>query len=86
MEAEIAYSIRCEMAMSIEDVLARRLGLQFFSWSLAAQAAPKVAQHFVREHGWSEPVREAAVNQYAERIRQMRRVLGLLKEPTADVD
>ena len=76
IEAEIAYSIRCEMAMSIEDVLARRLGFQFFSWSLAVQAAPKVAQHFVREHGWSEAERAAAVNDYTNNIRRMQRALG----------
>jgi glycerol-3-phosphate dehydrogenase len=80
IEAEITYSIRGEMATAIEDVLARRLGLQFFSWSQALQAAPKVAQHFVREHGWSESERAAAVNEYAEKIRGMQSALGLVAE------
>jgi len=81
IEAEIAYSIRGEMAITVEDVLARRLGLQFFSWPHAAQAAPKVAQHFVREHGWSEAERAAAVEEYLGKIRRMQIALGLSSEP-----
>jgi glycerol-3-phosphate dehydrogenase len=85
IEAEIAYSIRCEMAATIEDVLARRLGLQFFSWSRAAQAAPKVAQHFVREHGWSDQERAAAVDEYLEKIRRMQDALGLSTQPVREI-
>jgi glycerol-3-phosphate dehydrogenase len=84
IEAEIAYSIRCEMATTIEDVLARRLGLQFYSWRLAAGAAPKVADHFVREHGWSEQRRTASVEEYREKTRRMQSALGLLTEGDTD--
>jgi glycerol-3-phosphate dehydrogenase len=33
IRAEVVYGVRYEMAATIEDVLARRLGMQFYSWS-----------------------------------------------------
>jgi glycerol-3-phosphate dehydrogenase len=81
IEAEIAYSIRSEMAETIEDVLARRIGLQYFSWDLAAKAAPKVAAHFVRERVWSEQERVSAVDEYVEKIRSKQTALGLSARP-----
>ena len=46
--------IREEMAQTIEDILLRRIGVQFHSWKEAAQAAPVVGQLLAREFGWSE--------------------------------
>ena len=80
IEAEIAYSIRCEMAVTIQDVLARRLGMQYFSWELSLMASHKVAQHFAREYGWSPGDCSAAVEEYAHSIREKQRALGLVKE------
>ena len=36
IRAEIAYAARFEMAATLDDVLERRTGLQFFSWDAAA--------------------------------------------------
>jgi glycerol-3-phosphate dehydrogenase len=83
IEAEIAYSIRSEMAMTIEDVLARRTGLQYYSWALAAKAASKVAKHFVRERGWSEQQSAQVLYDYSNKLRQMQTSLGLLMDPEA---
>ena len=52
--AEVVYVIREEMAQTIEDILLRRIGVQFHSWKEAAQAAPVVGQLLAREFGWSE--------------------------------
>ena len=40
IRAEIAYSARNEMAATLDDVLERRTGLQFYSWETAMAAAP----------------------------------------------
>ena len=54
VQAEVLYCVRQEMATSIEDILARRLGLQLFDWNLALDAAPVVARILARELGWSQ--------------------------------
>jgi glycerol-3-phosphate dehydrogenase len=82
IDAEIAYSIRSEMAVTIEDVLARRLGLQYYSWYLAAKAAPKVAKHFVRECGWTEQQSAKALDEYLNKLRRKQNALGQLTSET----
>ncbi|WP_158945160.1 glycerol-3-phosphate dehydrogenase/oxidase [Granulicella sp. S190] len=42
IKAEVIYAVRQEMAVTIEDVLARRIGLQMYSWRDAIDAAPVV--------------------------------------------
>jgi glycerol-3-phosphate dehydrogenase len=75
--AEIVYSIQSDMAMSIEDILARRIGLQFYSWKLAEQAAPTVAKYLAREYGWSDERRQHAVDEYVGKPRRMSETAGL---------
>jgi glycerol-3-phosphate dehydrogenase len=71
IQAEIVYCARREMAVTIEDVLARRIGLQFFSWRLAVEAAPVVATHLARELGWSEGQKSQAIQDYVGKISRM---------------
>jgi len=71
VQAEIVYSIRYEMAMSIEDVLARRIGLQWFSWESAIAAAPVVGAHFARECGWTSDQVQQAVRDYQHKLARM---------------
>jgi glycerol-3-phosphate dehydrogenase len=77
IHAEIVYAIQSDMAMSIEDILARRIGLQFYSWKLAAEAAPAVARYLAREYGWSDERRQQAVDEYAGKLRRMSETAGL---------
>jgi glycerol-3-phosphate dehydrogenase len=77
IEAEIAYSIRYEMAATVEDILARRIGLQYYSWALAEKAAPRIANYLAGELGWSEETRVSAVGGYVEKLRRIQRALGL---------
>jgi glycerol-3-phosphate dehydrogenase len=74
--AEIVFSIRHEMAMTIEDVLARRIGLQYFSWTLAAQAAPVVADHLAHELSWTGDHQTAAIREYRAQIARMQTALA----------
>jgi len=84
IRAEIVYTIRQEMAATIEDVLARRLGLQYFSWELAGRAAPVVAAYLARDLGWSDSQTADAVHLYVRKIQRMRAAMGLLPATPAE--
>jgi glycerol-3-phosphate dehydrogenase len=75
--AEVVYCIRFEMATSIEDILARRIGLQLFSWREAITAAPVVARCLADELGWSQSQMQEAVGQYTGKINRFLEVAGL---------
>ena len=48
-EAEVVWSIRFEMARTIEDVLARRLRILFLNARLAMEAAPRTGELLKQE-------------------------------------
>jgi glycerol-3-phosphate dehydrogenase len=75
--AEVVYSVREEMAISIEDILARRTGLQFFSWMQARAAAPAVGAIMARELGWSPDQQKDAVEGYISKIDRLMKQIGL---------
>ncbi len=75
--AEVVYAIRNEMAQTIEDILARRLGLQLFDWRKSIEAAPAVADLLAWELGWTGERRDEAVTNYTGKIRGFLGVLGL---------
>jgi glycerol-3-phosphate dehydrogenase len=77
IQAEIVYCIRNEMAESIEDLLARRTGTQFYSWGLAVRAAPVVAGLLAAEKNWDSARTTAAVAEYSARIRGFQKELEL---------
>jgi glycerol-3-phosphate dehydrogenase len=76
IRAEIAYSVG-EMALTIEDVLARRIGLEFYSWRLARQAAPIAGAILGPLLGWSPERTQFAVWEYENKIDKYLRVAGL---------
>lgn len=71
LAGEVLYSIRYEMAQSIEDVLARRVGIQVHSWNNAIAAAPRVGELLGRELAWSQEDTMKAIEDYTDRIRHM---------------
>jgi glycerol-3-phosphate dehydrogenase len=75
--AEVVYGARQEMATSIEDILARRTGLQLFSWMQARSAAPTVGVVLARELGWSSNQQKEAVEEYTDKINRLMRLAGL---------
>jgi glycerol-3-phosphate dehydrogenase len=77
IQAEIVYCIRNEMAESIEDLLARRTGAQLYSWKLAIDAAPVVAELLAAERDWDSAQTAAAVAGYSAKIRGFQKELGL---------
>ena len=80
LRAEVAFAARFEMAMTIEDVLARRIGLQFYGWSEAIAAAPATADVLARELRWPQADRDRALTEYVEKIRDFQRKAGLAVE------
>lgn len=76
IQAEIVYAIRREMAVTVQDVLARRIGLQYFSWAMAMDAAPVVASHLARELRWSDAQKNAAAAAYVADIRRLQVAIG----------
>ena len=80
IRAEVVYCARREMAVTIEDVLARRIGLQFFSWKLAMEAAPAVAQLVARETGWTEQQKQQAIHEYVSKIERSLEAIGLRRD------
>jgi len=69
---------RYEMAVSIEDILARRTGLQLFSWGYAIPAAPHLAQCLADELGWSGTQKQEAVKPYVKKINRFLEVGGII--------
>jgi glycerol-3-phosphate dehydrogenase len=81
LRVEVVHCVRHEMAMTIEDVLFRRLGVQLYSWRSAIHAAPAVAAILADELGWSDDVARDAVRQYVTKINRYREAAGLAPEP-----
>lgn len=77
IRAEVVYCAREEMAVTVEDVLARRIGLQNFSWALSTQAAPVVAAYLARELGWSPEHTRSAAEDYVSKTERQSQALGL---------
>ncbi len=65
IRAEVVYAAREEMAVSIADVLARRIGLEFYGWREALAAARPTGELLGRELEWTSERIEQAVEEYS---------------------
>ena len=81
IRAQVVYAARNEMALTVEDVLARRIGLQLIGWRLAIRAAPVVAALLSQELEWSVADEIAAADQYVGKVNHMLEVAGQEPEP-----
>jgi glycerol-3-phosphate dehydrogenase len=77
IRAEVVYAVRYEMAATIEDVLARRVGMQFYSWTDCIDAAPIVGSLMMKELQWSTAFTRDAITGYAEKIEHLLDSAGL---------
>jgi glycerol-3-phosphate dehydrogenase len=80
IRAEVVYAVREEMAATIEDVISRRIGLQYYSWMDAIRVAPVVGSLMAQELEWTGAQEQEAVTRYAERINSFLQHAGLLPE------
>jgi len=83
IRAEIVQGAR-DMAVTIEDVLSRRIGLEFFSWRSSKEAAPIVGSILGKELGWSAEHTRLAIGQYVDKIDRYLRVAGLAPDRTRE--
>jgi glycerol-3-phosphate dehydrogenase len=68
--AEVIWSVRTEMAQTVEDVLARRLRALFLNADAAIAMAPQVARLMAEELGWTPDHAEADVARFLAVARQ----------------
>ena len=64
LEAEVAWAVRNELALSVDDVLSRRLRLSPELPDRGAAVAPRVASIMARELGWSDGRCQREVDAY----------------------
>jgi glycerol-3-phosphate dehydrogenase len=75
--AEVELALRDEMAMTLEDVLVRRLGLFYEARDQGLEAAPRVAARMAGEMGWDPLAVDREVRAYRERVAAHRRFRGI---------
>jgi glycerol-3-phosphate dehydrogenase len=80
IQAEVVYCVREELAATLEDVLARRLGVQFYSWREAIHAAPLVGSLMAKELNWSNDHTKQAIESYVQKINRLLEQAGLEPE------
>jgi len=85
VRAEVVYAIRYEMAVTIEDVLARRIGMQLYSWSDCIDAAPVVGSLMQKELKWTTGYTRDAIRNYQVKIYRLMDSAGLSgkREPSS---
>jgi glycerol-3-phosphate dehydrogenase len=66
--AEVVYACRYEMALTLDDVLDRRLRVDFEAWDHGSVAAPAVAGLMARELGWDAAETARQVAEYRELV------------------
>lgn len=64
LAAEVDFAISREMAVTVEDFLLRRSGLNWFACAALRGAAPAVAEIFAERFAWSSDRREAALTDF----------------------
>lgn len=69
---EVSLAVGTEMAMTLEDVMVRRLGLFYEAPDQGLAVAPKVAERMGSHLGWDAARKEAEVRVYRELVREHR--------------
>src|SRR5438876_2463680 len=77
LRAEVVYACRAEMAMTLEDVLARRTRIILEDGARGSGIAPQVAALMAGELGWSSDQTHSQVEQYRALVRHQLESEGL---------
>jgi glycerol-3-phosphate dehydrogenase len=80
IRAEVIFAARDEMAVTVEDFLGRRIGLQLYSWRASVHAAPVVASLLARELGWNKAQEQEEIEKYVNKINRWLRLAALTTE------
>ncbi len=68
LEAEVVYAARCEGALHLDDVLARRTRISIEAWDRGVSAAPVAAALMGAELGWDAERIDSEVRNYLARV------------------
>jgi glycerol-3-phosphate dehydrogenase len=66
IRAEVIWAVREEMAMRVEDILARRLRLLFLDARVAMELAPEIAKMMAKETGNDEAWQQREVTEFRQ--------------------
>ncbi|MGH9327839.1 MAG: glycerol-3-phosphate dehydrogenase [Terriglobia bacterium] len=75
LKAEVVFSIREEMAVTVEDFLLRRSGLNWMACAYP-EVIPGVADIFAQEYGWDEELRSSAIARFERIIHRAQKVFA----------
>jgi glycerol-3-phosphate dehydrogenase len=64
IQAEVIYQVREEMAMTLRDVLARRIRLEIMDWEATLEALPTVAELMAQELKWTPAQKQQQIDDY----------------------
>jgi glycerol-3-phosphate dehydrogenase len=70
LEAEVAWAVRHELALGLDDVLSRRMRLSMARRDRCASIAPRVAAIMGADLGWDEPRQAAEVDAFLASARR----------------
>ncbi len=76
LKGEVVHAVRHECALSVTDVLMRRLRAAIWLPGQGIEAAGPVSRLMAAELGWTEDERAAQAERYAEEIRKFYRPVG----------
>lgn len=68
IQAEVIYQVREEMAMTVRDVLARRIRLEIMDWEATQEALPMVASLMAQELGWTPSQKQQQIDDYQAQL------------------
>lgn len=78
--ADVIYAVRCEMAVHVGDVLARRTRAQLQNARATRDAATQVATIMGKELGWTKKRRESEIEDFVEIVNVELKGAGLKKQ------
>ena len=84
LAAEVAYAVRAEGALHVDDVLTRRTRISFETPHRGAESAEHTAEIMGRVLGWDATVRAREVEHYLARVEAERQSQRMPDDATAD--
>lgn len=69
IKAEVIYTIREEMAVSLRDFFARRTRLELMDWKATSSSVESVAEIMAAELNWTEQQTQANIDDYKKLLR-----------------
>ena len=77
LQAEVVHAVVNEMACTLRDVCARRLGLELTDWELTLESLPAIAQVMQEVMWFSSEERDRMVEEYRAEILAFQKTAGL---------